>query len=59
MSSEKNIRIDLRVSIEDKKRLKELADKMECSESYVLRRAVAKLHENVFSNRDKKEVVNA
>jgi len=58
VSSEKNIRIDLRVSTEDKRRLKELADKMECSESYVLRRAVAQLHEIIFGNKDEKGIVN-
>lgn len=48
MSTEKNIRIDLRVGQEDKKRLKELAEKYECSESYVLRKAVKLLYEKEF-----------
>lgn len=45
MSSQKSIRMDLRVSKEDREKLKEMAKSWDCSESYVIRRAITKVYE--------------
>lgn len=52
MSTEKNISMIFRLAKEDKQRIKELSNKLECSESYLLRIAVKQMFEREFTNKE-------
>lgn len=53
MSTEKSIRVDLRVSENDKSMLKKMAYTWDCSESYVIRRAIKAMFEKEFQEKER------
>jgi len=53
MSREKNIRFGMMISENDKMMLTELAEKLDCSESYVVRKAIKLIYEKEFTGEKK------
>lgn len=57
MSTKKDLKMLFALSLEDEERLTELAAKLDCSKSYVIRKAIKELHSKLTAPQNRERAV--